>query len=135
MNTEKYFEAKVSVEFEDVDSYRIAHHTKLIAYLERARVRFLSQSGIDFVNDVNFVLYKLDMQFKKPALLLDELTVKVSVKRLRSVAVTLAYEILRDKELIAKASTELACVDPSSQMVAPLPEKYIETLKSYTVKA
>ncbi len=133
-DTKNYFESKVSVEFEDVDSYRIAHHTKLIAYLERARVRFLTQSNIDFVDDINFVLYKLDLHFKKPAKLLDELTVRVYVKRLRAVGVTLGYEILRDNELIAKAFTELACVDPKSQMVSPLPKEYMNALKTYSIK-
>jgi len=43
----KEYTFQVTVEFEDVDSYKIAHHTRLIAYLERARVHFLTDLGFD----------------------------------------------------------------------------------------
>ncbi len=36
------FSIPITVEFEDADSYKIAHHAKLVSYLERARVRYFS---------------------------------------------------------------------------------------------
>ena len=36
----------VTVEYEDVDSYDIVHHPKVLYYFERARVRFFYDNDI-----------------------------------------------------------------------------------------
>ena len=79
------FKHKVKVEFEDVDYYKITHHTKLIAYLERARVALILSHGLtreDMLNSVGLVLTKMEIKFKNPGRLWDELTVELSVKKL-----------------------------------------------------
>ena len=58
----------VTVEFEDVDSYRIAHHTKVIAFLERARVHMLADMGLDLSpGKTHMVLYNLSIRYIKRA--------------------------------------------------------------------
>lgn len=112
---------EITVEFEDVDSYHIAHHTKLVAYLERARLRLLLAEGIEVrPGDSNLVLYDLDMKFKKTARLLDRLTVTVGVKSRDQYRLVLWYRITRGDDLIAKATTSLACVDSRTKELAPL---------------
>jgi acyl-CoA thioester hydrolase len=118
------FEYPVIVQFEDVDRYDYAHHTKLIAYLERARVHYLLKSGFDMDRrDVHIVLYELSMTFRKPARLLDELTVSVSQKSLETYRVCLAYRILRGSELIARATSYLAFVSSTAGKPVPVPEE------------
>jgi len=119
----KEFAYPVTVQFEDVDSYRIVHHTKLVAYLERARVNFLAQRGFEIrENTLELVLYSLSMQFKKPAQFLDALMVCVGVKSVESFRITLNYRITRGKDLIAKAETDVAFVHPGTKEIMPVPE-------------
>ncbi|HES59723.1 MAG: acyl-CoA thioesterase [Calditrichaceae bacterium] len=123
-------EVPVRVEFEDVDVYRIAHHTKLIAYLERARVRFFQKYDFNIIEGkYSIVLHKLDVRFTNPAKFLDDLTVNVSLKSANESRIKLSYRIRRDKQLIAKASSELACIDPASQRIALFPESLLERFR------
>lgn len=130
--TEKPFSLPVTVEFEDVDMYRIAHHTKLVAYLERARVRFFAEAGVDLeAAGAHPVLYNLSMRFIKTARFLDRLEVAVSVDALSEYKITLGYRILRGDELLLKAVTDLAFVEPGTGELAPLPEAFAEKLKDH----
>ena len=70
------FSIPVVVEFEDVDLYKIAHHTKLVSYLERCRVRYFSELGFNLhSHDMVLVLYHLEVNFKRPAFFQDNLRV------------------------------------------------------------
>jgi acyl-CoA thioester hydrolase len=123
------FSIPITVEFEDVDSYKIAHHSKLVSYLERARVRYFSGLGFDLAApDMTVVLYHLEMNFKKPAYFQDNLSVSVSLKAFDNYRMELYYRIRRDKDLIARATTGLCFVDPKSKTMIAAPDRYVEKI-------
>lgn len=123
-------EVPVHVEFEDVDTYRIAHHTKLIAYLERGRVRFFQKYNFDIAADgYSIVLHKLNVQFSNPAKFQDELKVTVSLKSANPSRIKLNYRIHKGSQLISKASSELACVDSVTHQITPFPESLLECFR------
>lgn len=125
------FTVPVRVEFDEVDSYRVVHHTKLIVYLERARVRYFESLGFDLKRrDLTMLLYRLDMRFKKPARFTDLLDVSVSVSSVTATEVVLGYKIRRDGELLAKAETALAFADPESGAPVPVPEDFAAALNA-----
>lgn len=119
----------VTVEFEDVDSYGIAHHTRLIAFLERARVRLLAEGGIDVppAGPVP-VLRRLDTRFRKPARMLDVLTVSARAEATDGVILDLRYEIRRGDDLVLKAESEIAFSDPRTGGAAPVPAELLVRL-------
>lgn len=129
----KYFSIPVTVEFEDVDSYRIAHHTKMAAYLERARVRFITSLGLDLYNHgMSIVLYNLEMRFKSTARLLDALTVQVYVESIEDdYRFVLGYKIYRDKRILVRATTGIAFMSEKDQTIIPIPDNFIAALKQY----
>ncbi len=119
----------VQVEFEDVDGYRIAHHTRLVAYLERARVCFIKELGLDvFSKDVVPVVARLDMRFRKPALFGDNLEVVLTVRNVTEYQLELGYRIRRDGETLARATTNLAFTNIVEQQLMPLPDDFRKTL-------
>jgi len=121
----------VTVEFEDVDAYGIAHHTKLVAYLERARVRLLAELGLDLARtDPHLVLYHLDVRFKRTAALRDPLEVTAGVSSVDAVRLVLGYQIRRAGLLIARATTALAFVDGATKAVVPIPEEVRRALEA-----
>lgn len=123
------FQFPVTVEFEDVDAYKIAHHTKLISYLERARVRYFTNLGFDLrAEDMTVVMYHLEVNFKKPAFFQDALTVTVSLQSFDNFRMVLLYKIRRNTELIARASTGLCFVDPKRKIMIPAPSKYMDKI-------
>jgi acyl-CoA thioester hydrolase len=122
----------VTVEFEDVDSYGIVHHTKLVAYLERARVRFLTSLGLGLYPDaLSIVLYGLDMRFKKPAFVRDVLLVSVSVGSCDDYRLRLRYRITRNGALLVSATTGVAFMNASSHTIVPAPADFVEALKQW----
>lgn len=119
----------VTVEFEEVDSFRIAHHTKLIAYLERARLRLLSSLGLDLWGPGGApVLYELRVRFRKPARLLDRLEVTASVRDFDDWTLALGYRLERGSDVIARASSVIAFADLDSGELRPLPTTLTATL-------
>ena len=124
----------VTVEFEDVDSYKIAHHIKLIAFLERGRVHFLTELGFDlYPENLNIVLYSLDMRFKKPAFLLDKLDVLVFVKSVDDFRLELGYKIKRGDDLLLRASSGIAFMDKKTGSIVPAPESYLKKIRQYVI--
>lgn len=131
-NRGKPFVVPVTVEFEDVDSYGIAHHTKLVAYLERARVRLFTEAGIDLGRDrVLPVLSQLTMRYRAPVLMLDQIEVEVYVEALDEYSLTLAYRLRREGCTVAHAETVLAFTDLDDPGIRPLPEVFAAGLRPY----
>ena len=119
------YQVHVRVEFEDVDGYRIAHHTKLVAYLERARVRFFGELGLEvFAAKAVPVLARLDVRFKRPALLGDEVELALTVREVTDFQLQLDYHLRRDGETLATATTKLAFYHLDKGQLMPLPDDF-----------
>ena len=119
----------VTVEFEDVDAYRIVHHSRFVLFLERARVRYFAASGLKLEPQrVHPVLHHLEMRYLKPARLLDELAVSVYLRTAEEYRLVLGYQIRRGDELVARATTALAFVDSVSGELAPVPDEWRRAL-------
>ncbi|MCP4642806.1 MAG: acyl-CoA thioesterase [bacterium] len=128
----KAYRFPVTVEFEDVDSYRIAHHTKLVAYLERARVHLFSALGVDLSGGpVSPVMYDLQVRFRKPAVLLDQLIVSVFVKEFADFSLVLGYRITRGDDTILRASTSIAFAHADGTGLACAPDAYADALRRF----
>src|ERR1035437_10239782 len=101
----------VQVQFDEVDSFRIVHHAKLVIFLERARIKLLAALGFPLVDpEFAVVLYNLRLDFKKPARLLETLQVSSKVTRFEGFKLVLEERIERGPDLILKAATEIAFV-------------------------
>lgn len=119
----------VDVEFEDVDSYGIVHHSKLINYLERARLHFFDSMGFNPGRlPYNFIIYKVDCRFIRPALLLDRLVVELTDIALSGFHVTVTQRILRNNEPIVKAKIVHALISGKNGEVVPVPPEFQKKL-------
>ena len=104
------------VQFEDVDSYGIVHHSRLINMLERARVNFFYEQGCS-VSDgsFNLVLVNLNVNFKNPARMMEDLEVLLSLERLSNFSLTFGYRIQRQETLILEGSIKMASVNQETK--------------------
>jgi YbgC/YbaW family acyl-CoA thioester hydrolase len=119
----------ITVQFEEVDSYRIAHHTKLIAFVERARVDLFRQLGIEIDGvDYAIVLHALNVRFMAPARLLDSLLVQTRVVSADALRIILVSRIEKKSQLICKADCELAFADMHTGGVIPTPQAVLKAL-------
>ena len=111
MSASPYFYTS-TVEFEDVDCYGIAHHSRLICMLERARVHFFQDNGVS-VQGASFslVLVKMELEFVRPAKMLDRLDCELTVLSLRAASLVWGYRLLCGEDLILKGKVRMASVD------------------------
>ncbi|MBN1309700.1 MAG: acyl-CoA thioesterase [Chitinispirillaceae bacterium] len=126
----KIFTLPITVEFEDIDSYGIAHHTRIIDYFERARVHFLAETiGLDlYPHGMAIVLYGIDIRFTKAARLLDTLNARVYIRSMDEYRLNLGYKLLRGGEALARGSSGIAFMDTGSGRLIPAPDAYVEKI-------
>ena len=112
----------VTVEFEDVDSYGIAHHTKTIAYLERARVHFFDDNKIN-LNSLAYgvVITNMNIKFKFPLLLMEKINVELRVKRIEKYKFEWDYKILKENKVAVYANIEQVVIDITKKNIIPIP--------------
>jgi 4-hydroxybenzoyl-CoA thioesterase len=123
------FSCPVTVEFEDVDSYGTAHHSRLVCYLERARLRFIRGLGLELApGEVVPVLHELRVRFAKPVRLLDRLEVAVFVESVSDYRLELGYRIRRNEETVLRASTTIAFADLTAGTIVAAPQAYVDAL-------
>jgi acyl-CoA thioester hydrolase len=124
----------ITVAFDEVDMYGIVHHSKLLVYLERARIALFVEGGVvpGTLEETGFGLILVDanLRFKAPARFHEELVVETWVERHSPVTITFAYRILRDDQVLLEATTRLAAVGPDARPTR-IPDGPRELLKRY----
>ena len=123
------------VRFDEVDLQGVVHHTKIVTYLEIARVEFWRELGISYKNmrdeGYEFIINSVNVEYLSPLKFDEEIDVYVEVKALKNASFVLKYEIFNQSGIKAiYAETGLVCSKVGSGKPCGLPEKYLERLKN-----
>lgn len=122
------FSWPVRVYWEDTDAGGVVYHASYLRFLERARTEWLRRLGVDQMafkeaTGLAFMVHRMEIDFLKPALLDDELTVSVEVKERRSASILFAQTIARvDGTVLVQARVRAACVDLKRMQPARIPD-------------
>ena len=129
MITKHTFNYPVIVQFEEVDKYGIAHHSCLIRYLERSRVQFLLDKGVDIKNtSYKLLVYEVSARISHSARFLDNLEVSVKNVIFDGYKCIFNQVIKCNQLLVLKAKISLVFMDNENRTCA-IPEKFIELIK------
>jgi acyl-CoA thioester hydrolase len=108
-------EIQIRVRYAETDRMGLLHHANYLVYFEQARTELLRTVGASYkeLEDQGFllVLTKVEVKYKKPAQYDDVLTIRTFLERATAVRLDHRYEVVRGDELLAEATTTLACVD------------------------
>ena len=112
---------ELTVQFDEIDSFRIAHHSRLVVYLERARIQLFAALGFR-ISAPQFAaaVYSMKLDFKKPARMLEQLTVSSEIERIDGFKLILTERIRRGSALIMKAKTEIAFLELADFQPVPV---------------
>jgi acyl-CoA thioester hydrolase len=124
------------VRYAETDQMGIAHHASYLVWVEEARTRMMAERGCSYGalerEGLGLPVRRAELRYRAPARYEEEVVVSTRVERLRGASILFAYELRRstDGELLATATTELACVDlrDPAWPVVPLPEALRELL-------
>ena len=134
MSKRKVYALPVRVYFQDTDAGGVVYHANYVNFMERARtewLRDLSFSHMDMMSKlgVMFVVRSIKLDYLKPALLDDLLSVTARIKEIGRSRVTLDQTILRGEELLTEGEVHLVCVDVKTFKPVSVPDVLRELWK------
>ena len=106
----------LSVYFEDTDAYGIVYYANYLKFMERARSDFIRAVGVDQAAELRasgsaYAVVEVDIRYKRPARLGDDLLVVSTVEQVRASSVRIQQRVMRGAELLADASVTAAFLD------------------------
>lgn len=110
---------QIRVYYEDTDAGGVVYYANYLKYFERARTEWLRRLGIDQsllaqTERRLFVVKNVEIQYRRPARLDDELSIHTEVTRLGHASIQFAQRALCAGELLCQASVTVCCVDATS---------------------
>jgi len=130
----KEFSLPVRVYFQDTDAGGVVYHASYVNFMERARTEWLrgfgfSNAGLMKELGVVFVVRSLKLDYLKPALLDDMLSVSVQLKAIGRSRVTLHQIMMRDEEVLVEAEIHLVSIALETFKPVSVPEVLREQWK------
>ncbi len=131
----KKFHWPVRVYYEDTDSGGVVYHANYLKYFERARTEYLRAMGheLDAVlrdTGVLFVVRSLTIDYLKPAVFNDALTVTAAINTLRPASLTFTQTLIRGDDLqLATAEVKVVCLKADGFRPVAIPDILLQSLK------
>lgn len=129
------FVMPVRVYYEDTDAGGVVYHSRYLNFMERARTEWLrtlgfAQAVLRQDEQVLFVVHSMQLQFKKPARLDDELRVVSHVTDMGRGSFSCQQQIMRDELVLLEAQVKVACVNADSFKPTGIPARIKIALES-----
>jgi len=132
---DKIFSLPIRVYFQDTDAGGVVYHASYVNFMERARTEWLrerygySNAGLMREFGVVFVVRSLKLDYLKPALLDDLLSVTAQVKEIGRSRVVLSQNVLCGEDVLVEAEIHLVCVTVDNFKPVSVPEALREQWK------
>ncbi len=109
----------------------IIHHSSYVIYLEVARIEFFKGIGCDInaleKRKIFCPVVDLSLKFIKPLYSLEKIEVAIEIESSSKVRFSLKYQILRDNECVASATSSHCFVNEHFKPIA-IPQEYFNQL-------
>lgn len=125
---------EVTVRYAETDQMGRAHHGVYVVWCELGRTSMMRELGISYAemerSGVLLPVTRLEVEYRAAAYYEETVRIETRVGAARSRSVRFSYEIIGPAErLLARASTELACIDGEGR-TRRIPQKVREALKA-----
>lgn len=129
----RIFRWPVRVYIENTDAGGIVYYADYLCFLERARTEWLRAAGIELgdiarLHRSHFVVRSVNVQYRQPARLNDELEVSVNMRSLKSASLQLEQNVYRGTECLVEGWVALACVDVETGAPVRIPAELKEAI-------
>lgn len=121
---------------EDTDCYGIVWHGAYLAFFSRARVEWIRALGFTLPalkaeHDVLLPVHSIDIQYRKPAYLDEELSITVEPINLKAASM-LIYQQVRNQQndTLCQCTTRLACTNQALQPKR-LPSRLLQEMRAH----
>ena len=118
-------EIEIRVRYQETDGQGRVHHANYLTWFELGRVELLRAAGHSYREleeaGILLVVAEVSIQYYLPALFDDVLTLRTTTVKAKGARVQHRYEVLRGPELLAEATTTVACINRAGR-VSRLPD-------------
>ncbi|EIJ42816.1 tol-pal system-associated acyl-CoA thioesterase [Beggiatoa alba B18LD] len=130
------FQLSLRVYYEDTDLAGIVYYANYLKFLERARTEWLrthgfEQSVLKAQQQIVLAVRQLTIEYLKPAVFDDWLTVSVQVEKHGKASLVLNQTISRDTVMLCTASVKIACLHAQTLRPCPFPLSLLEELQQH----
>jgi acyl-CoA thioester hydrolase len=106
----------LSVYFEDTDAYGIVYYANYLKFMERARSDMIRAVGVDQAAELRvsgsaYAVVEVDIRYRKPARLGDDLLVVSTVEAVHAASVHIQQQVMRGTEEMTSARVIAAFLD------------------------
>lgn len=131
---ELHFNYTLRTRYAETDQMGVVYYGNYPQYLELGRVEWLRAIGLTYkemeAEGIMMPVVSLQIQYKKPALYDELITIRTKLKDLPSTKIEFDYEILNEKgELLSTANTILVFVDAKTFRPVRCPEKVLDLIR------
>lgn len=129
-----YFNAiSFRVRYGETDQMGVVYHGNYPQYLEMGRVEWLRDLGFSYrkmeENGIMLPVFSIQVNYKKPAVYDDMITVYTRLKKRPSVKIEFDYKILNEQqEILVEANTVLAFMDKETKRPIKCPDYLLEKI-------
>ena len=122
------------VYWEDTDAGGVVYHARYLAFMERARTEWMRARGwgqetLRARDDLVFVVRAMDIDFRAPARLDDQVQVSVILVECRGASFVVVQQVYRDNVLLVEATVRIAALTASSFRPRAIPGPLQSELK------
>ena len=111
----------INICYEDTDAGGVVYHANYLGFAERARMLFLHERGITCKEMMQgekpcaFMIKHCEIDYKRPALLEDDLVVETEILELRGAGFDCLQVIKRGEETLVEMNLQVVCVTPAGR--------------------
>ena len=126
---------KLKVYYEDTDSGGVVYYANYLKFMERARTEALFAIGFSNKNIAEkfnslIIVKSCNIEYKKSALLEDELSIRSFVKSITKTSFFMNQIITREDQVIVEAKVHLVFINKSGKPIK-IPEEIYTKFKPY----
>ena len=123
------------VYYSDTDAYGVVWHGSYLRWFEMGRINLCEQVGYSLTKlydaDITLPVVEINLKYKSPAKLEDELLIVTSLKEISRLSMTFEQKIINAKteKLNVEAIVKVVAVHNDGNLYRTLPEQMIEFAK------
>ena len=126
----------LTVYFEDTDAYGIVYYANYLKFMERARSDMIRAVGVDQADELKrsgsaYAVVEVDIKYRRPARLGDDLQVVSTVEQVRASSVDIHQRVMRETELLTDARVTAAFLDGSGKPRRQ-PKEWVDRFRAIT---
>jgi tol-pal system-associated acyl-CoA thioesterase len=114
------------VYIEDTDAGGIVYYVNYLKFMERARTEFMRKLGLGkraiFERQYMFVVHRLEVDYRLPAMLDDELIVSAKPVTIGRAFIDFQQQVYRGDALLCDAVVRVVCLKKSSMKPTGMPQ-------------